>query len=176
MSLWSKIRGTIETIFQIGLGGPQLKNNSSVIEARNSGDSAFAIVRGATPVGASDLATKAYVDSGGASGAIQEIRFAISTASTASATQLPASCQVTEATVEITTPYSGGTTISVGQTSGSATLFQLTTDNLATAAGLYQVMQDTGASATPATVSVTIAGAPSAGAGFVIVKFSETLP
>lgn len=62
MSLWSKIRGTIETIFQIGLGGPQLKNNSGAIEARNAGDSAFAVVRGAAPVGDNDLVTKTYAD------------------------------------------------------------------------------------------------------------------
>jgi hypothetical protein len=177
MSVWSKIRGTIETIYQIGLGGPQIKNNSGALEMRNSSDTTFVITRGLTPVAANDYATKAYVDSGGASGAVQEIRFAIGTgASQASATSIPASAYVTECTVEITTPYSGGTTISVGQTGGSATLFQLTTDNLATANGLYTVNQDTLTAGAPATVSVTIAGAPAAGVGVVIVKFSETLP
>jgi len=43
-------------------GGPLLRNVSGVIEARNSADSAYAIVRGATAVGNSDLAPKAYVD------------------------------------------------------------------------------------------------------------------
>ena len=62
MSLWSKIRGTIESAFQIGLNGPQWKNNASVLEARNSGDSAFAVVRGASPVADNDLANKQYVD------------------------------------------------------------------------------------------------------------------
>lgn len=43
-------------------GGPLLRNVSGVIEARNAADSAYAIVRGATAVGNSDLAPKAYVD------------------------------------------------------------------------------------------------------------------
>lgn len=62
MSLWQKIRGTIETAFQIGLGGPNLKANGAVVEARNAGDSAYAIMRGASPVGNNDLTTKQYVD------------------------------------------------------------------------------------------------------------------
>jgi hypothetical protein len=61
MSLYRKIRGTIETIFQLGLGGPQLKNNAGAIEARNSADAAFAIMRGATAVAASDLVPLAQV-------------------------------------------------------------------------------------------------------------------
>lgn len=42
--------------------GPLLKNSSGVIEARNSADSAYAIVRGGTPSGSNDLGTKGYVD------------------------------------------------------------------------------------------------------------------
>jgi len=45
MSLFAKIRGTIETIFQLGLSGPQLKNNGGIIDARNAADSAYAVVR-----------------------------------------------------------------------------------------------------------------------------------
>lgn len=54
--------GTSSPSFQIGLQGPQLKNNSNVLEARNNPDSAFSLVRGATPVGSNDLTTKQYVD------------------------------------------------------------------------------------------------------------------
>lgn len=177
MSVWAKLKGTIETIFQIGLGGPQIKNNAGALEMRNLTDSAFVITRGLTPVAANDYATKAYVDSGGASGAEQVIRFAIGTgALQTSTTALPANAFVLEATVEITTPYSGGATISVGQTGGAVNLFQLTSDNLPTANGSYTVPQDTQAAGAPATVSVTVGGAPGAGAGVVLVKFSETLP
>lgn len=54
MSLWSKIRGTAETIFQLGLGGPQIKNNAGALEGRNAADVAFAILRTADPVGLDD--------------------------------------------------------------------------------------------------------------------------
>lgn len=61
MSLYSKLRGTIEGYFQLGLGSAQLKGASSnVIEARDASDSAYAIVRVATPVGNDDAVTKAY--------------------------------------------------------------------------------------------------------------------
>jgi hypothetical protein len=64
MSLFSKIRGTIETLFQLGLGGPQLKNNSGVVEVRNSTDAAFAIARAASPVGTNDLVTLGTLQKG----------------------------------------------------------------------------------------------------------------
>lgn len=54
MGFWSKLRGTVETLFQLGIGGPQIKSSSGSIEARNNGDSAFAIVRVADPVGTND--------------------------------------------------------------------------------------------------------------------------
>jgi len=60
MSLFAKIRGTIETIFQLGLGGPQLKGNGGAIEARNANDSGFAIVRAADPVGPNDVVNLEY--------------------------------------------------------------------------------------------------------------------
>lgn len=65
MSLWEKLRGTLETIFQIGLSGPQLKNNAGAIEVRNSTDTGFAIARGATAVSGNDLVTFAQLPSGG---------------------------------------------------------------------------------------------------------------
>lgn len=40
--IWKKLRGTVRTIFQIGIGGPNLKNNSGVLEAKNAADSAYA--------------------------------------------------------------------------------------------------------------------------------------
>lgn len=268
MSLWSKIKGTVETIFQIGLGGPNVKNNAGAVEFRNAGDSAFAVARGASPVNDNDLTTKQYVDlvnkptvvglqfngnnalpnnsateqfyvvtTSGANatigqliwddgsnagvatvvaalegrsiftsaafvggtisllansyyvwdtvstswlleaspaigGAIREIRYAITNAASQdSATQIPANAFICSAEVEIVTPYSGGATISVGQ-AGNLTLLQLTTDNLATVAGLYQVMNDFSWGAAALAVRTTVSGAPAAGAGFVVVRYT----
>jgi hypothetical protein len=59
----SELKGTIDPTFQIGgSAGPLVKGNAGAVEARNAADSAYAILRGAAPVGANDLATKAYAD------------------------------------------------------------------------------------------------------------------
>ncbi len=173
MSLWSKIRGTIESAFQLGLNGPQWKANAGNIEARNATDAAFVIVRGATPVAANDLVTKAYADSGSVivDGGVQEIRFALGTATASSTTSIPNNAIVIAAELNVTTPYTGGATVSIG-TAGSPSALQATTDNNPQAAGIYQVMQDT-AYPGPATVQATVAGAPIAGVAQVIVRYIQ---
>jgi hypothetical protein len=268
MSLWSKIRGTQELLFQLGLGGPNLKNNAGAVEARNAGDTGFVVARGASPVGDNDLVTKAYADTlatrsivtaqisgasalpnnsatehfivvsttggtgtigqlywddgsgagpvtvigatsgsmilttvaltggtvsfkadtlyvwdtvatawvaasgAGASGSLRVIRMAITNAaSQSSASTIPANAVVVDTKVSVVTPFSGGATISVGQT-GTAALLQATTDNLATVAGLYQTPQDVAWGGAALAVLVTIAGAPAAGAGFVVVQYA----
>lgn len=47
MSILSRLLGTFQTTFQIGKGGPKIKNASGVIEARDAADSAYADVKGA---------------------------------------------------------------------------------------------------------------------------------
>lgn len=47
---------------ELGKGGPRVMQSAGVVSFRNAGDSAYAVVRGAEPSGANDLATKAYVD------------------------------------------------------------------------------------------------------------------
>jgi hypothetical protein len=266
MSLWSKIVGTIESYWQIGLAGPRLKANSGAVDVRNAGDSAYAVIRGATPVGNNDLVTKQYADTlatryvitdqfdgndalpantatehfsvvtttgtnaaigdliwddgtstgtavllptaqrlimtqtaltggtisfaadsmywwdttsgawinvGGStmSGAQRVIKFATTNAASQSSTaEIPANAVVLSATLEVTTPYSAGATVSIGRT-GSTALIQATTDNLATVAGTYDVPQDTAWGATALPVLITVAGTPAAGAGFCIVQY-----
>jgi len=45
MSKYSDLLGTLQSKFRIGLGGPQVKDNSGTIEARNAADSAYAQMR-----------------------------------------------------------------------------------------------------------------------------------
>ena len=47
---------------QLGKGGARVKNSSGVVEARDAADSAYAVVRGATPVGDNDFVTKRYFE------------------------------------------------------------------------------------------------------------------
>jgi len=63
MSLFAKLAGSVASFFQIGgTGGPGINANGAALETRTSGNSAFAVHRGAFPVGDNDFATKAYVD------------------------------------------------------------------------------------------------------------------
>ena len=264
---FDKLRGTSETALQIGLTGPNLNANGTALEAKNAANNALAIMRGATPVGDTDLANKQYVDtlftrivvglqfnggnalptnsgteqfyvvttsgvnasigqllwddgsgsgnvtvlaakaqmivttqafSGGTitfkadslyvwdttavawvnaggsqmSGVERTIRFPITNAaSQSSAAQIPANAIVLDRYINVTTPYSAGATITMGQT-GSAALLQATTDNLATVAGEYHVSQEVAWGASALAVLVTVAGAPAAGVGVVSVTYA----
>lgn len=170
MSFYSKIRGTIETILQLGLGGPQLKNNSGVIEARNATDAGFVVGRGADPVAANDWVNLESLNS--AAGVSNVIRYALGTGATQDSTkQIPANAIVMRARISITTPYSGGATISLGQP-GGLTLLMAITDLNPQQAGLYEVPQDTVWGGSPLVVRATVAGAPGAGIGVAIVEYS----
>jgi hypothetical protein len=267
MGMFSKIAGTLSAFFQVGgPSSPGLNANGTALETKNSGNSAFAVHRGASPVGDNDFATKAYVDktankpipatlqfngnsalptnsgteqwyvvtttgtnatigqllwddgsgsgtvsvlsavtgntiitsaalTGGTvslsatsmyvwngaawtnvspsvSGALFEIRMAVTNAaSQSSATAIPANANVRRVALDVQTPYSAGTTISIGQT-GSASLLMGTGDNTATLANVYEASQDTGWGASSLAVLVTVAGAPAAGAGFVVVEYT----
>lgn len=106
-------------------------------------------------------------------GAVQEIRFAITNAAAQnSATTLQAADIVIDCELDIVTPYSAGATITVGNAT-TANLLMATGDNNPQAAALYQAHQDTAFAGGPATVLVTVAGAPAAGAGFAIVRYVQ---
>lgn len=61
--VFSKLLGTLSSFFQIGgTAGPGINANGAVLETKNAANNAFAVHRGATPVGDNDLTTKAYVD------------------------------------------------------------------------------------------------------------------
>lgn len=52
----------IGTNVKLGKGGPRVKNNAGVVEARNTADNAFAVVRAADPVALDDVVTKRYLE------------------------------------------------------------------------------------------------------------------
>lgn len=55
------LRGVSDNV-KVGNAGPRVKNNAGVIEARNTADNAFAVVRSADPVGLDDVVTKRYLE------------------------------------------------------------------------------------------------------------------
>jgi len=274
MNLFKKIRGIIGNIFQIGLGGPQIKDNSGVIEARNAADSDFVKMRVLAPVDDNDVVNKKYADTlskpiivkrqadtsasipnntavrgfvvvstagsgvnigdvlfdnglndanpmenlvaiegrtiavtdalsggtvtfdpdsiyqwdtdntvwvkigdiGSVTGPLRVVRYTIdNSAQQDSNFSIPANARVLDTIVEITTEYSGGATITVGNSSSPA-LLQGTTDNAPQQTGVpnrFSVEQDTDWGGSPLPVRTTIAGSPGAGAGVVTVIFTN---
>ena len=177
-SLISKLRGTIETLFSIGLGANKinLKNNSGVLEARDDSDAAYVIGRGADPVGANDWTTKQWVEANVAGADAKKfVEFAISTTTTSSTTSIPANSKVLFAEVEIGTAYDNAATISIGKSGGTADLLMTTAQNEADELdNAYHVDQSTSWGAGDAAVSVTIANSPTVGAGTVRVCYVVT--
>ncbi len=105
-------------------------------------------------------------------GAVKEIRIPIGTLTSYSSTAtIPSGAYVQDVEVIITTPFSAGATISVGQT-GSTSAFMATDGNNPQTAGEYVQFQDTPANASGLAALVTIGGSPAAGAGVVKVHFA----
>jgi hypothetical protein len=62
-TLYSKVRGTLETLFQFGFGRAQIKSQpTGELESRNPTDAGFAVFRVKDPVGLDDAVTKRYAD------------------------------------------------------------------------------------------------------------------
>ncbi len=110
-------------------------------------------------------------DIGSVSGAVRSIRFTITNAASQnSVTTIPQNARVLRCRFEVTTPYSGGSTVAIGYT-GSTSAFQGTGDNTPQNAHTYIVDEDV-LVPTAQAVLVTITGAPAAGAGIVIVEYA----
>ncbi len=109
--------------------------------------------------------------SGGAAtpGQVFVIRIPVALITVSSTTSIPAGAIVLRAFLDVTTPYSGGTTIELG-TAANASLFMTTAQNTPTSANLYDKPQDT-VNTTADPLLVTIAGGPAAGAGFACVEY-----
>jgi len=116
-------------------------------------------------------------DIGSVTGAQRTVRIPIdNTAQQDSTNQIPANARIDSVSLEITTAYSGGGTIQIGNTT-TANLIMDTTDNVPQNTNKKWVLDeldvDWGASAS--VVRVTVGGTPAAGAGVVIVKWSNPL-
>lgn len=87
--------------------------------------------------------------------------------------QIPANAVVHDCLVNITTPFTGGTSIKVGR-SGALALLQDTADNDTSIADIYNAVQDTGWGGADEAVVVTMHNADAIvdGAGFVTVLYS----
>ena len=63
MGAFARFIGTVSSFFQFGSpANPGINANGTALETKNAANSAFAVHRGASPVGDNDFTTKAYVD------------------------------------------------------------------------------------------------------------------
>lgn len=174
---WIKIKGVVGNLLGFDGGdGPQLKNASGVIEARNSGDSAYVVVRGADPSAANDLVTKSYgdtnyVDAGGALKLV-EIPIAFGDAGSAVDSTFAGAVggRVAWVKVDITTAFDADTDIEVGDT-GDADRFVVAGDVKEQKVDLYEFPQYTDTIASVFRVTLA-ASAATAGAGRVLIAYS----
>lgn len=162
MSVWDKIRGTTETLFQIGRRGGQLKNNGGVIEHRNPTDSGFGITRGADPVGNDDLLTLRYFNANNASAnQCTVVKMPLAQATKVSSVAIPDNAVILQAILDVGTSYNGTTPTFVITRTGDGTkvLMAVGDSDLEAAPGTWEVPQVTNWGATGAgTVTATFAG------------------
>lgn len=138
-----------------------------VLAAGNSGEFLQTQGAGADPQWAPASASS--------SGAVRTIRFAIGTAATAdSVTALPAGSIVFRCVVNVTTPYSAGASIQVGDAGGTVNLYMAASQNNPQVSNIYALGQET--TGVAAVIRATIGGAPAAGAGFVSIWYSVPDP
>ena len=179
MSFFSKIRGTFETIFQIGKSGVQLKNNAVKLEVRDAADAAFVIARAADPVGNDDLVTLRYFNAHneGAAG-LEIVKMPLAHATKVSTATIPDNSIIAWCIIEVTTIYDGTTPTFVIKRTGDATvILEDTGDSDLTALGTYEVPQVKSWGATGAgTVTATFAGAGNTvGAANLYIAYSTPL-
>ena len=103
------------------------------------------------------------------------IQFALGTATASSVTPIPSGSIVVDARLNVTTGFSAGTTISLGQT-GAVSAFLATGDNDATTIALYDAPQVTAVSGSGLAVLATVSGGPSVGAATVIIEYVTPNP
>ena len=111
-------------------------------------------------------------DIGNVTGPVRMIRFVVGTATIDSATSIAANDRIISASVDVTTPYSGGATIEVGKAGGTVDLLQDSGDNRPQSAHVYAKEQDTDWGAGSAAIRTTVTGA-GVGASTVIVRYSN---
>lgn len=179
MSFFSKIRGTFETLFQLGKAGPQLKNNAGVIEARNSADAAFVIARALDPVANNDLVTLGYFNSHneGAAG-LEIVKMPLARATKISTATIPDNSIIRFCIIDVTTLYDGTTPTFKIQRTGDATVVpEDTGDSDLTLVNTYEVPQIKSWGSTGAgTVTATFAGAGNTvGAAVLYIAYSTPI-
>lgn len=155
---------------QLGKRGPRIiKDGTQDVRFRDKDDAAFVNVKVADPVASEDAATKAYVDAN----ATQDPGFRAAvldeTASQNIGTALPAGALVQQVKLEITTPYSTGATIEIGD--GTNVYMTVNENDAELAETFVSLVPGNVVVAGGGQITATVAGAPVAGAANVRVTY-----
>jgi hypothetical protein len=174
MPFFSKLRGTFETLFQLGKGGPNLKNNAGIIEHRNNADAAFVIARALDPVAANDLVTLGYFNANNAAAqGVNVAKMPLLLATKVSTAAIPNSATVVATFLDITTAYDAGATWLIRRTGDAGKVLHGVADNDAAVIGTYDVPQALDWGVTGAgTVTATLAGVPTVGAAMIYIFYT----
>ena len=174
MGFFSKIRGTFETLFQIGKAGPNIKTTGGVFEMRNNADSAYAITRGLDPVGAQDYVTKTWHETNNAS-ANGEVTVVMPLAlvTKVSTTTIPDNAVIQKAVLDVTAAYDAGALFLVDRTGDATKILSANGDSDLSVIGQYEIPQITDWAATGAgTVTATMTNVPTVGAADLYITYS----
>ncbi len=166
----SKIRGTSETLFRVGLNGPQVKNvTDTILEARNEADDGYVIVRGADPVGANDLLTKSFFEANNAAANGQTmVKLPLVQASKTSTTVLPDNATIERAIMDVEVAYDANAQFLIDRTGDATVILMANGDSKMTKVGQYEVPQITNWGVTGAgTVQATLTNSPTVGSAIV---------
>lgn len=173
-SFWSKIRGTYETLFQIGKGGPQFKSNAGAMEAKNATDAAFAIMRALDPVAANDLVTLGYFNANNAAALdVAMVKMPLALATKVSTTAIPNSASIIGAILDVAVAYDAAALWNIRRT-GDATKNPLANgDSDPATIGTYHNpnLVDWGATGA-GTVTATLTNAPTVGAATLYLFYA----
>ena len=175
MSFISKIRGTFETLFQIGKNGPNVKNNAGVIEMRTAADDAFVITRGLAPVSDDDFVTKKHFDdNNSAATGLTLVEMPLALATKISTATIPDNATIEYAYIRVETAYDASALWNVQRTGDAPVAPMATGDSDPLVVGTYHVPQDdtnwgsTGAG----TVTATLTNSPTVGAATLVIAYS----
>ena len=174
MGFFSKIRGTFETLFQIGKGGPQVKNNAGVVEMRDPADAAFVITRGLAPVAANDYVTKGHFDANNdAATGVTVVRMPLAIATKVSTGTVPDNAEIVDAWIQVTTAYDAGALFDIKRTGDAGVAPMGTGDSDLATVGTYHVPQDrvNWGSTGLGTVTATLTNIPTVGVAELFIAY-----
>ncbi len=167
------IRGIMNTLFQVGKGGPQIKNNAGVIEFKNAADAAFAIARSLDPVGNDDVVNLRYFNANNAASVnIACVKMPLVRSTKVSTSSLPDNVVIVRAIIDVTTAYDASATYTLKRTGDASVAPMGVSDSDLSTIGTYAFDQILSWGSTGAgTLTATLANSPTVGASVVYIFY-----